>query len=495
MTINNLRKIIEKYLSEKDQASINRAYEFALKAHGQQKRGTGEPWIIHPLTAAITLAQDHLDGPTIAASLLHDVQEDTNYTNKDIENEFGKEIACLVEGVTKLDKIKIQKNWFTSINFLQNQEKRIKYEHHVECLRKMLMAMTKDIRIIFIKLADRLHNMKTLEGVRPDKRLRIARETLEIYAPIAYRLGMGKLKGELQDLAFLYVFPKEYEITKKLAGTEYHNKEKYYLEAQRIIEKQLLDNHIEAKIDGRKKHLYSLWLKLKKYEMDIEKIYDIIALRIIVNSTEDCYKVLGMIHSIWKPLIGRIKDYIALPKPNGYRSLHTTVFGPDGEIIEIQIRTREMHRINENGVAAHWYYSEKKNSQFLPQDQLDWLKELANWQEKNQKEWYRGLSLDFFHKRIYAFTPQGDVIDLPADATPIDFAYSIHTDVGNKCGGAKVNGRIVKLNHILDNGDIVEIITNQKSKGPKRDWLRFAKTQRAISKIKSQISNGLILGK
>lgn len=426
---------------------------------------------------------------------MHDVVEDTSTTQEDLNNQFGPEITDIVSNLTKLKRIHIKKSWLYSINPIeQNQVKKKQYEAHLENLRKMLIAMTKDIRIIFIKLNDRLHNMETLKALPKEKQQRIARETLEIYAPIAHRLGMGKLKGKLEDLAFSYVYPEEYKITKKLAGKEYEGKEKFLEEAKNDIKKELEKNDIHPKnINGRKKHLYSLWRKLNRYDNNINKIYDIVALRIIVNNMEDCYKTLGIIHRMYRPLIGRIKDYIAMPKPNGYQSIHTTVFGPAGNIIEIQIRTQEMHEAAEYGVAAHWHYKEKNRKPLsTDKNKLSWIKDLQKFQEEHQhldkKEWSEILKLDFFRDRIFAFTPQGDVHDLPLGATPVDFAYAIHSEVGNATAGAKVNGKIVKLDYQLKNGDIVEIITSKKSSGPKRDWLKFVKTSKAKDKIRPERS-------
>lgn len=504
MTIDKLLEKTNDYCTPTDQKAIKLAYEFAQNIHKHETRGTGGPYIQHPLKVAYYLAENELDPSTIIGALLHDTEETNPKISSEISKIFGSEVADLVEGVTKLGKIKIKKSWFLPFKFLRSrQEKQLGFQRHLESLRKMLLAMSKDIRVILIKFADRLHNMQTLEGVRPDKQRRIAQETLEIYAPIAHRLGMGKLKGTLEDLSFPYVYPKEYEMTKQLAGKSYQEKEKVCNKAQEIISKVLIENHINSHIDGRKKHLYSLWKKLTQHNNDINKIYDIIAVRIVVDSIEECYKVLGLIHKTWRPLIGRIKDYIAVPKPNGYQSLHTTIFGPDGEILEIQIRTNQMHYNAEYGIAAHWHYAQKNKSAGNVHkgshlnDKLTWLDELAKWQEAqtDENELLNGLNLDFFKDRIFVFTPQGDIHDLPANSSPVDFAYSIHTEVGNKCIGAKVNGKIVKLDYSLNNGDIVDIITKSQSK-PKRDWLRFVKTQRARSKIKSFITkNSLILGK
>jgi GTP pyrophosphokinase len=495
MTIEKVLSVAKKYCSTREQAIIKDAYKFACDVHKNQTRGTGESYIDHPLNVAYFLSENELDYASIAAALLHDTEEEDPQYKKLIEEKFGKEIAELVEGVTKLGKIKIKKSWFLPIKFLQNhQQKQLGFKRHIESLRKMLLAMSKDIRVILIKFADRLHNMQTLEGVRPDKRHRIAQETLEVYAPIAHRLGMGKLKAALETLSFPYVYPKEYKETLKLTGKKYLHKEKVVNETISKVKEILNENKIKYfEIDGRKKQLYSLWKKLVEFNYQIDKIYDIVAVRIVVSSIEDCYSVLGLIHKTWRPLIGRIKDYIAVPKPNGYQSLHTTIFGPFGEIIEIQIRTIEMHQKAEFGIAAHWQYKEKNNKSF--KSELYWLNELANWQENqtDKNELIRGLNLDFFNNRIFVFTPQGDIHDLPSNSTPVDFAYSIHTEVGNSCCGTKVNGKIAKLDHKLKNGDIVEIVTNPKSNGPKKDWLRFVITQRARNKIKNLTSNNLII--
>jgi len=498
MNIDDILSKTNDYLGTEDRKLIRNAYDFAFDAHKNQARGTGEPYIQHPLAVSYQLACDRLDAKAISAALLHDVAEDNPEKLIKMKEQFDPEIIQLVEGVTKLGKIKIKKSWFLPLRYLQDKkEEELVFERHVESLRKMFMAMSKDTRIVIIKLADRLHNMKTLEGVTPDKRERIARETLEIYSPLAHRLGMGKLKGELEDLAFPYAYPKEYSDLKKKVGPKYEKKEKYISKIKYILKEELDKNGIKViEINGRKKHLYSLFRKLNKYDNDIGKIYDLVALRLIVSSTEDCYKALGIVHSLWKPLIGRIKDYIALPKPNGYQSIHTTVFGPEGEIFEIQIRTFGMHERAEFGIAAHWHYSDqkktdkyyKRESKTLDKTELEWLKELAEWNKKadNKKEWEKGVKMDFFEDRIFTFTPQGDVINLPTGATTVDFAYAVHSEVGDACSGAKVNGKIVSLNNNLKNGDIVEIITNKKTH-PKRDWLNFVKTSRAKNRIKSKL--------
>jgi len=497
MTIKDLSIESEKYLKPDDIDKIRLAYDYAEKAHHGQKRGTGESYIEHPLAVAMYLVKDKLDPDTICAALLHDIAEDKPELSSDLKKNFNEDIVQLVDGVTKLGKIKIKKSWFLPIRIFQDKkEEEMLFERHVESLRKMFMAMSKDIRIVLVKLADRLHNMETLKGVNPEKRERIARETLEIYSPLAHRLGMGKIKGQLEDLSFPYAYPKEFENLKKIVGPKYEKKEKYISKIKYILKEELEKNKINIiSIDGRKKHFYSLFQKLNKYENNIGKIYDLVALRIVLHNTEDCYKSLGIIHSRWKPLIGRIKDYIALPKPNGYKSLHTTIFGPEGEIFEIQIRTQKMHEQAEFGIAAHWHYSENKKSgsylvgkgSFIDKTEFVWLNELADWQKKIQdkNEWEKGVKMDFFQDRIFTFTPQGDVINLPSGATPIDFAYAVHSEVGDNCVGAKINGKIVPLSYNLKNGEIIDIITNKKA-FPRRDWLGFVKTNRAKTKIKQK---------
>jgi GTP pyrophosphokinase len=488
MGFNQLSSKIERF-SEQDKSLIRKAYDFAQKAHKNQKRNTGEPFVNHGIETAATIADLKLDAKAIAAALLHDVCEDTPCDLSTIRNVFGKEIANLVDGVTKLGKIRITRRWL----ILKDKKRLVEFDRQVETLRKMFMAMAKDIRVVIIKLADRLHNMKTLAGVPEQNRYRIAKETIEIYAPLAYRLGMGQLKGQLEDLAFGYVYPQECADLKKHVAGRLEKKEKYIENLKKVIYKKLAKEGIRAEIHGRTKHMYSLWRKLQRYDNDLSRIYDLVALRIIVSSVEECYKVLGIIHEMWKPLVGRIKDYIAQPKPNGYRSVHTTVFATHGEIVEIQIRTRAMHDQAENGIAAHWHYSEKKSTldylirrtSRVPHQELVWVRELANWQ-KNIDNYaiVDGLGTDFFSDRIFVYTPQGDVKNLPVGATPIDFAYAIHTDVGNALAGSKVNGKMVEISHYLQNGDICEIITKKNSK-PKRDWLEFTQTSLAKSKIRS----------
>jgi GTP diphosphokinase / guanosine-3',5'-bis(diphosphate) 3'-diphosphatase len=493
MTYDDLAEKI-KYLNSTDQKLIRRAFDFATKAHEGQKRVTGEPYISHGLETAYFVANLKLDVQAICAALLHDVCEDTKCDVNTIRREFGRDITNIVDGVTKLDKIKITHRYV----FLTTKEKMPEFDRQVETLRKMFMAMSNDIRVVIIKLADRYHNMKTLNSLPEEKRFRISRETIEIYAPLAYRLGMGNLKGDLEDLAFPYVYPKEYEELKSKVANRLQEKERYIDKLKKILIKNLYKSGIKCEIHGRTKHMYSLWRKLQRYNNDLNQIYDLVALRIIVNDIEDCYKVLGNIHNMWKPLVGRIKDYIAAPKPNGYQSIHTTVFAPEGEIVEIQIRTKKMHDQAEYGIAAHWHYSEKKNTMDyilrktsrVPRGELVWVKELAKWQKalSDNEEVATGLHADFFSDRIFVYTPTGEVKNLPAGATPVDFAYAVHTDIGHHFGGAKVNGKIVEISYPLQNGDICDIITKKNAR-PKYDWLEFAKTSLARGKIKSATRN------
>jgi GTP pyrophosphokinase len=498
MTIQKIINKTSSYLNKKDQNLIIKSYQLAQKIHQKEKRKSGVAYIKHPLSTAYYLAEEKLDAKTISASLLHDTLENSTYSIKYISKHIDPEVAILVNGVTKLNKVRINKRWHfpqTIIDKITGKERKI-FEQHVNNLRKMFLAMTKDVRVILIKLADRLDNMKTLKYLPKEKQFEIAQETLEIYAPIAYRLGMGELKGTLEDLAFPYIYPKEYKYVKAISNTHYPKKYNYIDRFKTSLSRQLEKQNIYPEIHGRKKHIYSLYKKLKKYNNNINKIYDLVALRIIVDDTETCYKILGIIHKKYKPLIGRIKDYIAVTKPNGYRSLHTTVFGPYGEIVEIQIRTWEMHEQAELGIAAHWHYqinksnNNKKSILQIPKQQTEWLEELARWHEKitDPDEWTSGLEMDFFRDQIFVFTPQGDIYNLPIESTPIDFAYSIHSEIGNSCKGATVNGKIVKLNTILKNGDIVKIITDKQNNKPKKDWLKFVKSHRAKNLIKSFFS-------
>lgn len=495
--LQQLKKIASTYLSSQQLTLLDQAYQFAKKQHGSTKRESGEPYITHPLAVAIILAKSELGPDTLIAGLLHDTIEDSNAKPELIKEKFGPEVERLVSGVTKLARIKLRNsNPFLPQFITRRRVEQQQFERQVESLRKMLLAMTDDVRVILIKLADRLHNMQTLDAVRPDKRARIAQETLEIYVPLANRLGMGEIRGQLQDLAFPYIDPAEYGRLKEITKHRISEKEAYIKRFQRVLRAYLESEQVQViDIHGRIKHLYSLWRKLNRYQNDLSKIYDLVALRIIVPTTKDCYQALGLIHSRWNPLLGRIKDYIATPKPNGYRSLHTTVFGLDGEIIEIQIRTQQMHEQAEHGIAAHWHYSEAKDAKQVAQresqDKMTWLKQLKDWQKQlsSPVELKKALQLDFFSDQIFVFTPQGDVVNLPTGATPVDFAYAIHSDIGDSCVGAKVDGKIITLNTELNNGDIIEIITSNKKHRPKRDWLKFVKTHKARTRIKNKLSN------
>lgn len=474
--VNNLKK----YNQEADLEMVKKAYFFAADAHKVQKRASGEPYIFHPVATANTLAEMRLPIPIIVAGLLHDVPEDTARTLEDLEREFGPEVSKLVAGITKLGKIKYRG-----------------MERYIENLRKMFLAMAEDVRVVVIKFADRLHNLETLEAIPPKKQYRVALESLEIYAPIANRLGMGDIKGRMEDAAFKYVYPKEYEWTRKLAEVSGEQRQAYLEKVMTLARQDLTEAGLASvEVHGRAKHLYSTYRKLLKHDRNIGSIYDLIAVRIIVPTVGDCYAALGIIHGRWTPLKGRIKDYMAQPKPNGYRSLHTTVFCEEGEIVEFQIRTLEMHRAAEYGIAAHWAYTEKGKKSEPINSNIDWVEQLAQIQrEISDKQTYlhslEELKIDVFKDRVFMFTPQGDVIDLPEDSTPIDFAYAIHTDIGNTCTSAKVNDEVVSLNRTLKNGDIVEIIIDKNRKGPNPDWLKFVKTHHAKSKIRQFARAGI----
>ncbi|KKU39767.1 MAG: (P)ppGpp synthetase I, SpoT/RelA [Parcubacteria group bacterium GW2011_GWA2_46_39] len=472
-TIQDLIELIKTNNPAADTTMVELAYDFTAQAHAGQKRLDGTDYVQHSLATAYTLAKLKLDLDTITAGLLHDVPEDTEVTIEAIEKNFGKEIAKLVKGITKLGKIKYRG-----------------LERYAENLRKMFVAMAEDVRVIFIKLADRLHNLNTLDALPPVKQQRIARETLEIYAPIANRLGIGELKGQLEDAAFKYVYPDEYAWTTKVASERYEMQKAVVNKMIKAIKALLADNKIEVvNIGGRIKHYYSLYRKLLRKDMDISKVYDLVALRIVVKDVASCYQVLGLIHSQWKPMPGRIKDYISQPKPNGYRSLHTTVFGKDGAIVEFQIRDLDMHETAEYGIAAHWHFKEggKNKVVSLPPEQLKWIKELLDWQKdvKDNDQYLHLLKIDIFQNRIFVFTPKGDVIDLPEEATPVDFAYYIHTHIGHTTSAAKVNDKIVPLEHKLKSGDVVEILVDKNRAGPNEDWLKFVKTNQAKSHIKN----------
>ena len=461
---------IEQYNQQTDLSLIVKAYNFGNEAHSGQLRNSGEKFFIHPVNVAIILAELNMDTSTIIAGLLHDVIEDTPITYDDVGKEFGYEIADLVEGVTKLKKI----------------EYKTKQENQAENLRKMVLAMSKDIRVIIVKLADRLHNMRTLEYMTPEKKKEKALETLEIYAPLAHRLGISKIKWELEDLSLRYLEPeKYYELVEKVSKKR-REREDYINQIIEILGKNLNDVNIESEISGRPKNFYSIYKKMEIQGKDFEEIFDLTAVRILVKSIKDCYGVLGIVHTLWKPIPRRFKDYIAMPKPNMYQSLHTTVMGEKGGIFEVQIRTYEMHKTAEYGIAAHWKYKEGISKTENFDAKLTWLRQLMEWQNdlKDPKDFMETLKIDFFTDEVFVFTPRGDIINLPEGSTPIDFAYRVHSDVGNSCVGAKINGRIVPLNYKLNNGNIVEIITSSTNNGPSRDWLKIVKSTQAKTKIR-----------
>lgn len=462
---------ISEYDSSADVSLLEKAFNYAQMAHSGQKRISGEPYIIHPIEVALILADLQLDTPTICAALLHDVVEDTNYTYFNIVDEFGGEIALLVDGVTKLSRIDFKS----------------KEDAQAENLRKMFIAMARDIRVILIKLADRLHNMRTLHYQPEAKQKEIAAETLEIFAPLAHRLGISRFKWELEDLSFYYLEPDIYYKIARRLKRKRKEREEYVHELIKQISHGIEQIGITGDIAGRPKNIYSIYKKMIKQGKDIDEIYDKIAIRVIVEDIRDCYGVLGIIHTMWKPLPGRFKDYIATPKPNMYQSLHTTLIGKGGEPFEVQIRTLEMHRTAEYGIAAHWRYKEGDNPREKKFDEkLSWLRQILEWQQdiKDTREFMESLKIDLFDDTVFVFTPKGAVIELPKGACPVDFAYRVHTEVGHRCTGAKVNGRIVPLDFPLANGDIVEILTSKNSSGPTYGWLNFVKTSSAKSRIK-----------
>ena len=454
---------------------VNKAFNLAFEAHKEQKRDSGEPYIIHPIEVATILAELGMDTSTIVAGLLHDVIEDTEYTYDDIKKIFGEEVANLVSGVTKITKM----------------EYKSKEEQQADNFRKMLLAMADDIRVIIIKLADRLHNMRTLKYRKKEKQKKTAMETLDIYAPLAHRLGISKIKWELEDLSFRYIHEEEYYDLVKQVAEKRAEREIYIKNIIEEMYNKLEEAGIDSDIDGRPKHFFSIYKKMVNKNKSIEQIFDLTAIRVLVNTVKDCYEVLGIVHTIYKPIPGRFKDYIAMPKPNMYQSLHTTVIGPQGKTFEIQIRTFEMHRTAEYGIAAHWKYKEGDNNSETKEknfeSKLVWLRDMLEFQKEtaDAEEFIEGFKIDLFTDEIFLFTPKGVVIDLPNGATPIDFAYRIHTDIGNKCVGAIVNGKIVPLDYKLKTGEIVEVLTSNNAKGPNIDWLNIAKSNQAKSKIRS----------
>lgn len=475
---------VRKYHPSDDISMIERAYKIADEAHHSQVRKSGEPYIIHPLYVAIILADLELDKETLCAGILHDVVEDTILTKEEIAEQFGDDVALLVDGVTKLKSFQMAE---PSQAVSQDKEK---LELQAENLRKMFLAMAKDIRVILIKLADRLHNMRTLDHMPPEKQQRIARETLDIYSPIADRLGISKIKVELDDLSLKYLEPDAYKELTRLITVRKSEREQYIQAIVNEVTAHIKNAGIEAKIDGRVKHFFSIYKKMVNQNKTIDQIYDLFAVRIIVKSVRDCYAALGVIHEIYKPIPGRFKDYIAMPKPNMYQSLHTTLIGSSGQPFEIQIRTEEMHKEAEYGIAAHWKYKEAADGKIVSgseEEKLSWLRQILEWQKdmSDNKEFLDLLKsdLDLFSDSVYCFTPTGDVKNLPAGSTPIDFAYSIHSAVGNKMVGARVNGQLVTIDYVINNGDRVEIITSQNSKGPSRDWLNIVKSTQAKNKI------------
>ena len=471
MSIDDLIRRIRKFHPEDNMDLVRKAYAFAEKAHAGQVRKSGEPYFSHPCAVAVILTDLMLDGTTIAASLLHDCVEDVEgVTLQTIHDEFGQEVELLVDGVTKLSKL----------NFASREEAQ------AETLRKMFLAMAKDIRVVLIKLADRLHNMRTLKFQRPERQIPIARETLDIYAPLAHRMGVYTIKWELEDLALRYIDPDSYYELVRLVGMKREEREKLIAEVTMELGTKLREAGIKAEITGRPKHFYSIYKKMKSQNKTFDQINDLIAIRVLVNTQQDCYFVLGIAHTLWPQVPGRFKDYISMPKPNMYQSLHTTVVN-HGRPFEVQIRTFEMHRTAEYGIASHWRYKEGRASENDLDQRLAWLRRILDWQGdvRDSTEFGELAKVDLFADEVFVFTPRGDVISLPRGATPLDFAYRIHTAVGNRCIGAKVNGRIVPLASQLETGDFVEVMTSSSSHGPSRDWLNIVKTSEAKAKIRA----------
>jgi len=474
LKITDLIEKVQAYYPAADVDLIRRAYEFSARVHHGQKRQSGEPYLIHPTAVAAVIADLKLDVPSVVGGLLHDTVEDTLTTLDEIKGQFGKEVAALVDGVTKLGRA----------NFSSREEKQ------AENFRKMILAMGKDVRVILIKLADRVHNMRTLDHMPPEKQVLTAQETLDIYAPLAHRLGIAWIKTELEDLSLKHLHPEIYYQLKRNVAKKKTDREKYIEEVLSIINKKLDAEGIDAEVSGRPKHFFSIYQKMESQNLQYDQIYDLVAFRILVDTQRECYEALGVVHSQWRPVPGRFKDYIALPKQNMYQSLHTSVIGPYGERIEIQIRTHEMHRVAEEGIAAHWRYKEGEDLQVSDIQRFAWLRQLLEWQENLQdpQEFLHNLKEDLFSAGMYVFTPKGDLLSFPKGSTVIDFAYRIHSEVGHHCSGARVNGQLVSLKYILRSGDTVEIITTQQQT-PTRDWLKWVKTPRAKSKIRNWLKS------
>ncbi|MBI3183589.1 MAG: bifunctional (p)ppGpp synthetase/guanosine-3',5'-bis(diphosphate) 3'-pyrophosphohydrolase [Myxococcales bacterium] len=473
--LNDILQRVASYHPDPDLDLIKKAYVYSAKVHQGQIRKSGEPYLVHPLEVAGLLAQLKLDEASIVTGLLHDTIEDTLATSEELTELFGPEIAQLVDGVTKLSKF--------SASATMSQE-----EKQAENFRKMIIAMAQDIRVILVKLADRTHNMRTLEHMAPEKQARIAQETLDIYAPLANRLGISWVKTELEDLSFKYLKPQEYEDLLQKVDQRRKEREQYIADVVRLIEDKLKERGLEGRVSGRFKHLHSIYKKMRAQGIDFDQVHDIIAFRLLMPSIPSCYEALGLIHQLWKPVPGRFKDFIAIPKPNMYQSLHTTVIGPLSERVEVQIRTEEMHKIAEEGIAAHWAYKEGKSIISRDDEKFAWLRQLMEWQQdlKDPKEFLETVKVDLFTDEVFVFTPKGDVKSLPRGATPVDFAYAIHSDVGHKCVGSKVNGKIVPLRYKLKNGDQVEVLTSPQAH-PSKDWLTFVKTSRAQQRIRQFI--------
>ena len=478
ISVEEFFEMIKKYLNDNQVAFVHKAYDVAAKAHANQRRKSGEPYIIHPLGVATILAELQMDETTLAAAFLHDVVEDTETTLDQLKEMFGVKVADLVDGVTKLGKI----------------EYISKEDQQIENYRKMFLAMAKDIRVIMIKLADRLHNMRTMKYMPVHKQQSISRETMEVYAPLAHRLGIYTIKWELEDLAFRYMEPEIYYDLVEQVKVKRREREAMIHEAMAEIKEHLDEQHIKCEIQGRPKNFYSIYKKMQRDHKELSEIYDLLAIRVLVDTVADCYGTLGVVHSLWRPLPGRVKDYIAVPKSNMYQSLHTTVLYHNGQPLEIQIRTFEMHRISEFGIAAHWRYKESGGKSNMPsggdkdfEAKLSWLRQLLEWHKdmSDSRDFVNTVKMDVFADEVFVFTPRGDVIDLPVGSVPIDFAYRIHTDVGNRCVGAKVNGRIVPLDYKLSNGDIVEVITSKQATGPSRDWMNIVGSSDTRNKIRS----------